>query len=142
MVSHGLLLFFLGLVRFFLCLRMESLTPQSHIGIIGIEPNRTEPNRTEPIWFVFGLRDHVFRIPHQILCPVHQTGAQTDSSRVFWGQIMKISENQQKIMKIDENQWKSTKMQDIKRCATPLRSKCIPDDAEISHQRSVYAKSD
>ena len=37
---------------------------------------------------------------------------------------------------------KQMKMQSIKRCATPLRSKCIPDDAEISHQRSVYAKTD
>ena len=76
---------------------MSTILHHLHIGIIGIEPNRTEPNRTEPIWFVFGLRDHVFRIPHQILCPVHQTGAQTDSSRVFWGQIIEKHDFQKKM---------------------------------------------
>ena len=81
--------------------RMESLTPQSHIGIIGIEPNRTESNRTDLVRFwPPGL---CFRIPHQILCPTHQTGAQTDSSLVFWCQIIKINGNQSKSMEIHEN---------------------------------------
>ena len=92
------------------------------IGIIGIEPNRTEQNRTEPIWFVFGLWDHVFRIPHQILCPVHQTGAQTDRSRIIWCQKIK-------------------NMIFRKRCAPRLHAECTGRCVEIFHEEPIREKN-